>query len=397
MPVILAAAEAISQTIEATPDVVWPELSQTNVIAMTVVNVGSFFFAVFLLRFIWVPPTDEQIRHDKEMHKRIDKIQEDYGAMAKEDALEGEVMGDYSAPWTTTFDLTLTLFMIISLIVMAVWTTFAYPELWSDPIFWLMQLPKIAIMMTVAIIGGLTCRYFVPIDNHGYILTSKESWFKVNYTRKFQHFAAYMVPLVVKYDCAVQGPIIDAWGDWFTLLAFFCLIKPIRESSSFFMLQFNSLDRPEDRPNTLKWIIAGNILPGLFMIIFWRWLLEETGQTDLAFIFVFITGIGDGLAEPVGIRFGKHKYWTAALGSNRRYQRSLEGSCCLFIGSLLFTTMFYYAFENQTQYWVTMVVLPPLMTYAEAVSPHTMDTPFLMGLGGLVLWLVSHISVQWVS
>jgi len=288
--------------------------------------------------------------------------------------------------------------MAVSFVLLFLWTFFSYPVLLTDTMFWVMQLPKIGVMMTVAILGGLTCRYFCPVDGSGYITTSKHSVFKVNYTRKFQHFAAYMVPLVITYKTdAASGPIIDAWGDWFTMLAFWLLIKPVRESSSFFMLQFNSLDRPEDRPNTLKWIIAGNILPGLFMIIFWRWLLAESDQEDLAFIFVFITGIGDGLAEPVGIWTGTHKYWTAAIGSNKKYRRSLEGSSCLFIGSLLFTTMFYSAFDNEIQYWVTMVVLPPLMTYAEAVSPHTMDTPFLMGLGGLVLYMVSHIDITWVQ
>jgi len=249
--------------------------------------------------------------------------------------------------------------------------------------------------MSVATAGGLTCRYFCKVDEKGYVMTSKASVFKVNYTRKLQHFAAYMVPLIVKYKSSITGPIDDAWGDWITLLAFTLLIKPVRENFQPLMLQFNSLDRPEDRPNTLKWIIAGNILPGLCLIIFWRWVFSFTNQVDLAFIFIFITGIGDGLAEPVGIAFGKHKYWTRALGSNRKYQRSLEGSCCMFVGSLVFTTMFWYAFENPYQYWITMLVLPPLMTYAEAVSPHTMDTPFLMGLGGLVLFLVTHMTVGW--
>jgi dolichol kinase len=378
-------------------DVVWPELSDTNVFAMIIINVGSFILTYLLLRIIWKPPTKEEISRDKEMHRKIETIQEEYGSVGKEDAIEGEVMGDYSAPWTSTFDFSLFIFMVLYLTGMCLWTSLSYPALWSDGFFWMMQLPKIGIMMTVAILGGLTCRYFCPVDENGYIVTSKHSVFKVNYTRKFQHFAAYMVPLVVKYHTdAASGPILDAWGDFFTMMSFLLLIKPVRESATFFMLQFNSLDRPEDRPETLKWIIAGNILPGLFMIIFWRWMLSATDQTDLAFIFVFITGIGDGLAEPVGIWTGKHKYWTAALGSNRRYQRSLEGSSCLLIGSLLFTTMFYSSFKNSTQYWVTMVILPPLMTWAEAVSPHTMDTPFLMGLGGLVLWLVTHLEVEWM-
>lgn len=72
------------------------------------------------------------------------------------------------------------------------------------------------------------------------------------------------------------GPLTLAWGNWFTLLGFLVLIKPIRERTTFFMLQFNSLDRPEDRPNTLSWIVGGNIIPGCLMIIFFRWYDELT-------------------------------------------------------------------------------------------------------------------------
>jgi dolichol kinase len=391
----MAAVETLAVATNEVIEVAWPELSRANLIAMIAVNVGSFVFCIVLLRMIWPPPTDEVLKADKEMHRKIEAVQAEYGLIAKEEALEGTTMGNYDDAWTTTFDMFLLIFMIVTFVILAIWTTLMYPNLWHDPMFWIMQLPKIAVMMAVALIGGLTCRYFGKQDAKGYIETPKGSAFKVNYTRKFQHFAAYMVPLVVKYNSQTTGPIIDAWGDWFTLFAFLLLIKPVREAIPFMMIQFNSLDRPEDRPFTLKWIIAGNILPGLFMIIFWRWLLSYSGQTDLAFIFVFITGIGDGVAEPVGIWLGKHKYWTAALGSDRRYQRSLEGSSCLFIGSLVFTTMFWYAFDNQYQFWITMVVLPPLMTWAEAVSPHTMDTPFLMGLGGLVVWLVSHVTLGW--
>ena len=161
------------------------------------------------------------------------------------------------------------------------------------------------------------------------------------------------------------------------------------------MLQFNSLDRPEDRPNTISWIVGGNIIPGCILIVIFRYLYSFTGQEDMAYIFIFITGIGDGLAEPVGIYLGTHKYWTSSLGGGRRYQRSYEGSMCVFISSILFTSLMYHTFANEYQFWITMVLMPPIMTLAEATSPHTLDTPFLMGCGGLLLWIVSHLVIEW--
>jgi len=240
---------------------------------------------------------------------------------------------------------------------------------------------------------GLVCRYFCKVDENGYIITNKDSRFKVNYTRKLQHFAAYTIPLFV--HSGEHGPISLVWGYWFTLLGFLVLIKPIRENSLFFMLQFNSLDRPEDRPNTLLWIVAGNVVPGQILIVIFRYLFSFTNQQDLVFIFIMITGVGDGLAEPVGIAWGRHKYWTSGLFSERKYQRSLEGSACIFLSGFIFCSCYWYAFSNPWQMWTAAIIVSPAMTYAEATSPHTIDTPFLMGVGGLLLVAITHFHVTW--
>jgi hypothetical protein len=79
---------------------------------------------------------------------------------------------------------------------------------------------------------------------------------------------------------------------------------------------------------------------------------------------------------------------------NPYYQRSYEGSCCVFVSGVVFTAMFWYVFENPWQFWTCMVLMAPSMAWAEAVSPHTMDTPFLMGLGGFICLAVSHIHVS---
>src|SRR4051812_6554274 len=101
-------------------------------------------------------------------------------------------------------------------------------------------------MIGVSVLGGLLCRYFLEVDERGYIISSRSSAFKVNYTRKLQHFAAYLVPLLLHGGEGVtKGPLTLAWGNWFTLLGFLILIKPIREQFKIVMLQFNALDRPE--------------------------------------------------------------------------------------------------------------------------------------------------------
>ncbi|KAL7681448.1 putative HECT domain-containing protein [Plasmopara halstedii] len=350
----------------------------------------ALVMSYILLRIIWKVPESPELSQ---------RIFRSYNSLSLEGPLrsirdsktslieEGEVAGDYEIHWYDTFDFAFVTGMIVfagALLIL----TYIYESQWlHETKFWVMQLPKLVVMMVVSLVGGIICRCFCDVDEKGYIMTNKSSKFKVNYTRKLQHFAAYMVPLVIKSE--YSGSIALAWGDFFTMLGFLVLIKPIREHSKFFMLQFNSLDRPEDRPHTLKWIILGNIAPGMLILMFFKWLFAAQGE--LTFILVFITGIGDGLAEPVGITWGRHKYKTRSCFSRNTYTRSWEGSACVFLSGLVFPALQYAAFDNFWQVLLSMLILAPTMAYAEATAPHTMDTPVLMIGCGTILYAVVHI------
>ncbi|CAM9803260.1 unnamed protein product [Ectocarpus fasciculatus] len=302
----------------------------------------------------------------------------------------GEVAGDYSLDWKGTFDMTLLLVTVAWLAVNIGLTLCIQPTLFRNAEFWALQVPKLACMIVVSIFAGSLCRYFCPADDTGYIMTSKNSWFKVNYTRKVQHFAAYLVPLLFapSPDCHCAGTLELSWGVWVTLIGFLVMIKPIREAVPLFMLQFNGLDRPEDRPHTLEWIIKYNIWPGEIMIVFFAHLFRQSYQRDLVYILVFVTGVGDGLAEPVGIWLGKHKYMVRSCDANTYYERSFEGSCCVFVVTVATIIMVFTSFATFWQFLVALLTLPMALTLAEAFSPHTMDTPFIMGVGGAMLYAI---------
>lgn len=362
----------------------WPTLSKTQLYEIIAIPTVCTI-AIILGLWLWPVQVDyDKIKDDEEQPKNVNQASEKTRLL-----LPGEEAGDYSTPWTQTFDIVLAVFMFLTFGALTTYTTLYKPDLWTNKTFWVYQLPKPVLMMGIGLVCGLICRFFCGIDDNGYIKGSRVNWFKVNYTRKIQHFAAYLIPLVFKVpdSCHCRGTLETAWGQWITILCFALLIKPIRERSTFFMLQFNSMDRPEDRPHTLKWIIGGNIIPGTLCILFFRWLFGPTGQEDLTLIFVFVTGLGDGFAEPVGIWLGRHKYKTRSCTSSRKYVRSYEGSACVFLSGMIFTATTWYAFKSPAQFWFSYFVMPPLMTIAEATSPHTMDTPFLMGLGGLALYL----------
>lgn len=437
----------------ATSPDAWPNnISQTTFYAIWATPV--IFWALF---WIWLRVIDKP-----------DGTAEEKKSLKKSHVLEpGVLNGDYSSPWYQTFDLAFLVFMTAYLVIISIWTEYTVPQLWSNRAFWIAQLPKLFCMLFVSVLGGIAARYFsgyyardgqnyaefdVTVDGQaskkarlvctpdGYLLSEKGHWFQINYTRKLQHFAAYAVPVVFPSPHGCEGPLYLAWGDFFTMIGFLILIKPLRESFDCLMLQFHALDRPEDRPHTLKWIIGGNILPGLFLIIIFRYFLASFGADPaLALIFILVTGVGDGLAEPVGIAWGKHKYRTWSIDwrccrrlteedlmelneeperasrkswyediakagpEDAEYQRiagkddkpkwrtlqmwtrSLEGSACVFLSCIIFTATSYRYFKNANQFWFTMFVMPIPMTLSEAYSPHTMDTPFLMTVGGLIL------------
>ncbi|KAL4147445.1 hypothetical protein PRNP1_011201 [Phytophthora ramorum] len=367
------------------------ELTAAEATVLVALPLTALVLSYVLLRVIWkVPESPEPHQHTLPSYGAVPIEEESLPLVCRPKTSlveEGEVAGHYGKHWYGTFDFAFLVGMVVYAAVMLVLTFFYEPQWLLDPHFWLMQLPKLVVMMVVSLFGGIICRCFCDVDEKGYIMTNKSSKFKVNYTRKLQHFAAYMVPLVIKSD--YSGPIALAWGDLFTMLGFLVLIKPIREHSKFFMLQFNSLDRPEDRPNTLKWIIVGNIAPGMFILMFFKWLFAAQGA--LTFILVFITGIGDGLAEPVGITWGKHKYKTRSCFSKNKYTRSWEGSACVFVSGLVFPALQYAAFDNFWQVLLSMLILAPTMAYAEATAPHTMDTPVLMIGCGVILYAIVNL------
>ena len=212
--------------------------------------------------------------------------------------MPGDLAGNYNEKWTKTFDLKF-LFLWISLfILLLTWTIIFDPNLFQAVEFFQRTCIKLFIMMILALFGGMLCRHYCNTDEKGYITTSKNKWFKVNYTRKIQHFAAYLVPLLSP-PTEPLGILPHLWESLFVLFMFLVLIKPIREFSSFFMLQFNSLDRVEDRPNTLQWIILGNMLPGLLIITVFKQIFEiYLGLPLLATVVVLTVAIGDGFAEP---------------------------------------------------------------------------------------------------
>ncbi|KAF0699590.1 Aste57867_9841 [Aphanomyces stellatus] len=368
----------------------WTAVSTTGLVVLPILSLAAI---VILLRVVYKPAS--------ELKDAANRKGAGYGAIHYADDEDsdiiyaGYVAGNYSAPWTSTFDVFFLGGMFVFAIALVVCTSALQPVLWSNHKFWSAQAFKVFGMLVVSTLAGFVCRRFSIVDDKGYIITSINSAFKVNYTRKCQHFAAYLIPLLNPWEVETDDtPLELAWAYFLTLVCFLVLIQPVRERFVWCMLQFNGLDRPEDRPHTLQWLVAGDLLPGfLFLVGFKMLMFDVDNANSLLLLLVLVTTIGDGLAEPVGIAWGRHKYSTPSCVSTRRYSRTLEGSACVFMSAMVLPALLHAYFANVAQVFVTMVVLPPLVTYAEATAPHTMDTPILIVVAGAVLYGAVHYVV----
>lgn len=119
--------------------------------------------------------------------------------------------------------------------------------------------------------------------------------------------------------------------------------------------------------------------------------LAEYGKQPLIYIAVLVGDIGHGLAEPVGVQFGKHKCRVRALFTDRSYTRSVDGSACVFLSAIL-AILILRPQLSEIQLLLALGIVPITMTLAEAFSPHTWDGPFLYLVGGMSLIGVLELS-----
>ena len=229
-------------------------------------------------------------------------------------------------------------------------------------------------LTAVMILTGAMARYFGT---------------KVNYTRKINHFAIFFLPVFIDQQFNAEtftDFIYLAISALITTLSLVSFYEPIRQAIPPFQLMFEGFDRPEDRPHTLSWLWT-QFAAGFAVMLPMIWLFGQWGLESLVVIPILINVVGDGLAEPVGVRFGKYRYKTKALFTDKEYFRTFEGSACVLITGFIVIAM-HADYFTTVQFVLAMLLVPTVMTLTEAYSPHTWDTPFLMFTGYVSLLLV---------
>ncbi len=158
------------------------------------------------------------------------------------------------------------------------------------------------------IINGFILASFIVLAYALGVMISKFS-IKVNYTRNILHFSMLLLPVglyfifrrdgIYDFDTSAQRLGSNCL---LSLVLLSLLSRPVREKSAFVATCFRVIDRPEDRYNTLGWLVSQLIVAYLIMIVI-ALLVPVEVRTSTLFVLLLIVAFGDGLAEPLGIRF----------------------------------------------------------------------------------------------
>jgi phytol kinase len=245
-----------------------------------------------------------------------------------------------------------------------------------DDEFWTRLLRQLPLTLVVYVLFGLA------VEKLGV---------NVVYTRKFGHILfIFLFPLLVEPKIVPGDELYRAWYlsvIWYSLLGFIVpfviMVRPIRSRFRPLYYCLRGFDRPEDRPYTLIWFISQMLAIGLFQMPMTQYFVSQD-VWSLYLIAAFANGLGDGLAEPFGKIWGKKKYKVFALFTKREYTRSYVGSATVFAATAM-GVLINYTILNSVQFALLIIVMPPLMTLIEAMSPHTWDNVFMYGACWIVI------------
>jgi len=179
------------------------------------------------------------------------------------------------------------------------------------------------------------------------------------YTRKIFHFAIFTMAGILQLTVGLPGVVV--FGSIVSLLVLWALYR-----GDDFPL-YEALARPSDRPCRTLFILVPFITTALGGV------LGNLLFPRFAFVGYLVCGWGDALGEPVGTRWGTHRYKVPSLGGVKA-TRSLEGSTAVLLGGCgaALAGLYFSGVPAATAAYVALAA-GLAGAAAEAVSTHGLD------------------------
>jgi phytol kinase len=189
----------------------------------------------------------------------------------------------------------------------------------------------------------------------------KYAGWKTGYTRKTLHFLIFFAAVGLHLWGGM--PAVNVLGAG---MGIFVIYSVWAGDGSFF---YESMAREKDRPRRGYFIVvpylttaAGGLVSNLLF----------GGSAVMGYA---LCGAADAIAEPVGVRFGKHKYRVPSLKKVNVAERSLEGSFSVLVVSLVLSFLFFvYLYQIQpVKAMLFSALLSGAVVLVEALSFHGGD------------------------
>ena len=223
-------------------------------------------------------------------------------------------------------------------------------------------------------VGGPLCLgwAFCCLALAGYLKQHKE--LRTGYTRKTFHFLIFGTAVALQVLGGTR--LVCLFGSMTSLVIFYAVWRGSGHPL------YEAMARHTDAPHRSRYVLVpyfATLMGGVLANVLFG---------PVAAVGYLVTGIGDAVGEPFGVRFGRHPYrvWTL---DGVRATRTFEGSLAVFVFSTAAVALAY-ALVPELDFGPRAFFAIPftglMATLCEAVSPHGWDNATLQLIpSGLVL------------
>ena len=203
----------------------------------------------------------------------------------------------------------------------------------------------------------------------------KKRGVRTGFTRKIFHFIVFTTAFILSilYPVDVVAAFGAGAGVFVLAVIFF--------KNGFMAPLYNALARESDEPHRDYYLIMPFIATAiggiLAIMLFPQWYYAG----------YLATGWGDAAGEPIGVKFGRHRFRVPTLSATK-CTRTLEGSLGVFLASGAAIMVAIAITGSLTPYTAASAILAALaMTMVESISPHGLDNLTTMLTVDTVLFL----------
>ncbi|MEM6596931.1 MAG: hypothetical protein AAF635_02000 [Cyanobacteria bacterium P01_C01_bin.69] len=206
-------------------------------------------------------------------------------------------------------------------------------------------------------------------------------------SRKINHIAVFVGGALVFGWLPEAVARVNLYAIALLILSLVILVCCFQDSSPF-SYAYAANTRSSDAPHStfffwFSWCVS---IAALAAVDF---LFTQMSVTRMA---ILIVGVADGIAEPIGKRYGRHRYPVLSFGDNPSF-RSVEGSSAVWIATAVVVSAVALCSPNIVDSYISwsfaVVTISSVITIVEAISPRGCDNFTLLltaaGLTNLLL------------